>query len=62
VLLFAASFLAVALLPVLGTDFGKGAVRWYSLRLVSVQPSEFLKPAFAIFAAWLTRFALDALS
>jgi cell division protein FtsW len=28
-------------------------VRWYSLRVVSVQPSEFLKPCFAIFAGWL---------
>ena len=40
-------------LPVFGTDFGKGAVRWYSLRVISVQPAEFLKPTFAIFAAWL---------
>jgi cell division protein FtsW (lipid II flippase) len=34
-------------LPLIGTDFGKGAVRW--LRLpggMSVQPSEFLKPCF----------------
>jgi cell division protein FtsW len=53
VLLFFASVVAVALLPALGTDFGKGAVRWYSLRVVSVQPSEFLKPAFAIFTAWV---------
>lgn len=53
VLGFLASFTAVALLPVLGTDFGKGAVRWYSLGFVSVQPSEFLKPAFAVFAGWL---------
>jgi cell division protein FtsW len=28
-------------------------VRWYSLRVISLQPSEFLKPCFAIFAAWL---------
>jgi cell division protein FtsW len=53
VLGFAASFVALLFLPVFGTDFGKGAVRWYSLRVVSVQPSEFLKPCFAIFAAWL---------
>ena len=43
-----------ALLPWLGTDFGKGAVRWYSLGFISLQPSEFLKPAFAMVAAWLT--------
>jgi cell division protein FtsW len=60
VLAFAASVLAVALLPVFGTDFGKGATRWYSLGFVSVQPSEFLKPAFAIFAAWLMAAAYDA--
>ena len=30
---FVLSFVAVALLPVFGTDFGKGAVRWYSLRV-----------------------------
>jgi cell division protein FtsW len=53
VLLFAASAIAVLFLPLFGTDFGKGAVRWYSLRVISVQPSEFLKPAFAVFTAWL---------
>jgi cell division protein FtsW len=50
---FVIAFVALALLPVLGTDFGKGAVRWYSLKVVSLQPSEFIKPTFAIFAAWL---------
>ena len=49
---FAISFLALVLLPLLGTDFGKGAVRWYSLGFVSFQPSEFLKPGFIILAAW----------
>jgi len=43
----------VMLLPVLGTDFGKGATRWYSLGFASVQPSEFLKPGFVVVAAWL---------
>lgn len=56
---FILSFVAVALLPVFGTDFGKGAVRWYSLRVVSVQPSEFLKPTFAVFAAWLMAAGFD---
>lgn len=41
-------FVAIVLLPVLGTDFGKGAVRWYSFGGFSVQPSEFFKPAFAV--------------
>ncbi len=50
---FVAAFAAVVALPVLGTDYGKGAVRWYSLGVVSVQPSEFLKPAFVVVAAWL---------
>lgn len=50
---FVATFAALAMLPVLGTDFGKGAVRWYSLGFASVQPSEFLKPVFVIVAAWL---------
>ncbi|ETX16141.1 cell division protein FtsW [Roseivivax halodurans JCM 10272] len=50
---FLGAFVSLALLPFLGTDFGKGAVRWYSLGFASVQPSEFLKPTFVIVAAWL---------
>lgn len=50
---FAIAFVALALLPIFGTDFGKGAVRWYSLGFGSFQPSEFLKPGFVIVAAWL---------
>lgn len=53
VLGFLASFIAVALLPIFGTDFGKGATRWYSLGFASLQPSEFLKPAFVVFCAWM---------
>lgn len=41
-------FLLICLLPVFGTDFGKGAMRWYSLGGTSVQPSEFFKPLFAV--------------
>jgi cell division protein FtsW len=59
VIAFVVSVVAVALLPAFGTDFGKGAVRWYSLRVISVQPSEFLKPSFAIFAAWLMAASYD---
>jgi cell division protein FtsW len=59
VVAFGASVLALALLPVFGTDFGKGSVRWFSLKVVSVQPAEFLKPAFAIFAAWLMAASYD---
>ncbi|MCC1491528.1 putative peptidoglycan glycosyltransferase FtsW [Cognatishimia sp. F0-27] len=47
------SFVALALLPFFGTDFGKGATRWYSLGFASIQPSEFLKPTFIIAAAWM---------
>ncbi len=53
VLGFIFAFIAMALLPFLGTDFGKGAVRWYSLGFASVQPSEFLKPGFVVVAAWM---------
>lgn len=52
VLGFAVAFVALAGLPFLGTDFGKGAVRWYSLGFASLQPSEFLKPGFIVVAAW----------
>jgi len=53
VLGFAVAFAALALLPMFGTDFGKGAIRWFSLGFASVQPSEFLKPGFVIVTAWL---------
>ncbi len=53
VLGFLGAFVALAFLPVFGTDFGKGAVRWYSLGFASLQPSEFLKPGFVVVAAWL---------
>ena len=53
VLGFFGAFAALALLPVLGTDFGQGATRWYSLGFASVQPAEFLKPVFVIFTAWM---------
>jgi cell division protein FtsW len=53
VLGFLCAFVALALLPFFGTDFGKGAVRWYSLGFASLQPSEFLKPGFVVAAAWM---------
>jgi cell division protein FtsW len=56
---FAGAFVALMFLPVLGTDFGKGAVRWYSLGFASVQPSEFLKPTFVIVAAWMMAASLE---
>jgi cell division protein FtsW len=59
VLGFLAAFVAIALLPVFGTDFGKGATRWYSLGFASLQPSEFLKPVFIVVTAWLLAAAQD---
>ncbi len=53
VLGFFGAFAALALLPVFGTDFGQGATRWYSLGFASLQPSEFLKPVFVVFTAWM---------
>lgn len=56
---FAAAFAALMLLPVFGSDFGKGAVRWYSFGFASVQPSEFLKPVFVVVAAWMMASEFD---
>ncbi|PPB80140.1 cell division protein FtsW [Albidovulum inexpectatum] len=56
---FLGAFVALTLLPVFGTDFGKGAVRWYSLGFGSFQPSEFLKPGFVIMTAWLMAAAME---
>lgn len=50
---FACCFIALLLLPMFGTDYGKGATRWFSLGFASVQPSEFLKPFFIVFSAWM---------
>lgn len=50
---FFIALLSLMLLPFFGTDFGKGATRWFSLGFGSFQPSEFLKPMLAVFAAWL---------
>ncbi len=38
--------------PFIGTEI-KGAVRWIHLPGLSIQPSEFVKPFFAVVAAWL---------
>lgn len=52
VLGFAISLLLMFLLPVIGYE-NKGAVRWIRFAGMSVQPSEFLKPCFAVMAAWI---------
>ncbi|MCM2560681.1 putative lipid II flippase FtsW [Lutimaribacter sp. EGI FJ00015] len=59
VLGFVVAFVGMALLPFFGTDFGKGAVRWYSLGFAALQPSEFLKPGFVVAAAWMMAAAQD---
>ncbi len=56
---FVFAFVALALLPFFGTDFGKGATRWYSLGFASIQPSEFLKPGFVVAAAWMMAASLE---
>ncbi len=56
---FIAAFIALAFLPMFGTDFGKGATRWYSLGFASIQPSEFLKPGFVVAAAWMMAASLE---
>ena len=50
--LFPAALLGVALTLAFGAEI-KGATRWLSLGGFALQPSEFLKPAFIIVAAWL---------
>lgn len=49
---FIISLVAMLLLPLIGYE-NKGAVRWIRLAGLSVQPSEFLKPCFAVMAAWV---------
>ena len=52
VLGFASALLLLCALPLIGTDHGKGAVRWLSVAGFSLQPSEFLKPGFVALCAW----------
>jgi cell division protein FtsW len=56
---FLVAVVALMALPFLGTDFGKGAVRWFSLGFASVQPSEFLKPGYIVVVAWLIAASQD---
>ncbi len=50
---FLFAMLLIFALPFVGEDHGKGAVRWLSIGGFSLQPSEFLKPAFVVVTAWL---------
>lgn len=47
-----AGLVLLALVPVLGAEV-KGAKRWLTLAGVSIQPSEFIKPLFAVVSAWM---------
>ena len=48
----AGSMIVMALLPLIGSEVN-GATRWLRLGPVSIQPSEFFKPAFIVVLAWL---------
>ena len=47
-----AAYAMLALVLVVGAEV-KGATRWLTLAGVSIQPSEFAKPCFAVVAAWM---------
>ena len=51
-IVFAVATLMMLVVPFVGPDI-KGAQRWISMFGFSLQPSEFIKPAFAIMAAWM---------
>jgi len=51
-IVFAGIILLMLLVPFVGPDI-KGAQRWINVAGFSLQPSEFVKPAFAIVSAWL---------
>jgi cell division protein FtsW len=51
-LLFGVSILLLGFTLLFGNEI-KGAQRWITLAGFSLQPSEFVKPGFAIFAAWM---------
>lgn len=46
------AMLLLLMLPFIGNEV-KGAVRWIRIGPLSLQPSEFAKPAFIVFAAWM---------
>jgi cell division protein FtsW len=59
VLGFVFSLAALVMLPLIGDDLGKGAVRWINLGFITVQPSEFLKPGLMIVAGWAIAASFD---
>ena len=51
-LVFSAAMLATVMTLFLGTEI-KGAKRWITMAGLTAQPSEFVKPCFAVMSAWL---------
>jgi cell division protein FtsW len=49
---FAGSVLLMLIVPFMGSEI-KGAHRWINLGPISIQPSEFMKPCFAVVMAWV---------
>jgi cell division protein FtsW len=49
---FVVGLIAIGLTLIIGDDT-KGATRWLDFGLMEVQPSEFLKPCFAVVTAWI---------
>ncbi|MDR1366161.1 MAG: putative lipid II flippase FtsW [Holosporales bacterium] len=52
VLFFLLSVMLMVLTPFFGIEI-KGARRWIKLGLLVIQPSEFIKPTFAVVSAWM---------
>jgi cell division protein FtsW len=49
---FLVSLVLLLLLPVVGYE-NKGSIRWLRVAGMSIQPSEFMKPCFAVMLAWV---------
>lgn len=61
VLGFFGSVVLMMLLPLIGFE-NKGATRWLVIAGVSIQPSEFMKPCFAVVMAWVFSEGLNKIS
>jgi cell division protein FtsW len=57
IVLAAAMVIFLMLIPVIGSEVN-GAKRWINLGFAGFQPSEFLKPGFAILLAWIVSWRL----
>ena len=52
IICFSCSIILMISILVTGEEI-KGAIRWFKLGGISIQPSEFVKPSFAIISAWM---------